>query len=125
MLRNPRQIGKSSTENKNPGRTVYKEIITEGRDKYEVRNSETGHMEEYVAQLVEIVPVHTPCYKCGVFISNKEADMADAMIHEQCGMCKKIQIKSKFDGNPIEIKCTHRKQTFVCFECFEDLCNDC
>ena len=125
MLRNPRQIGKSATENKYPGRTVYKEVITEGRDRYQIRNSETGKMETFVATLSEIVPVHTPCYKCKKFISNAEAEMADVMIVDQCGMCKKLEIQNKFDGKPFEVKCTHRKQTFVCFECFEEECDDC
>ena len=124
MLKNPRKIGKSSTPNKHPGRTVSKEVVTDGRDRYQIRNSEAGQMEEYVAQLVEIVPEHTPCYRCQKFISNIEADMADVMIHEQCGVCKRNQIKSKLDGSPIELKCTHRTQTFVCFECFEEMCND-
>lgn len=110
---------------KKPGRTYYKEVITEGRDRYWLRNSETGELDEFVATLVETVAVHTPCFRCGKYISNYEADMAEYMIYDECGMCKKKQIENKLEGKDIEVKCTHRKkQTFVCFECFEELCDD-
>lgn len=114
--------------NKKPGRTYYKEIVTEGRDKYQLQNTDTGETvavhTPFVAQLVETVPVHTPCFQCGKYISNFEADMAEYMIYDECGMCKKKQIDYKLSGKDIEVECTHRKQTFVCFECFEDMCVD-
>lgn len=112
-----------TVEGKKSGRTYYKEVIVEGRDKYQRRNSEGG-LDEFVAQMVEVVPVHTPCFRCQKFIGNDEADMAEYMIHDECNVCKKVQMVNKLDKKDIEVKCTHRKQTFVCFECFEELCND-
>ena len=120
-----RQMGKPSTTVKYPGRTYYEEVITEGHNKYYIRNSDTGAVDSFVAQLAEIVPVHTPCFKCKKFISNSEADMAEYMIDDECGMCKKKSIENKLDNKLITVKCTHKEQTFVCFECFEDMCNDC
>ena len=121
-----RIVGKAFMESKpKPGRTVYKEIVTEGRDKYLVRDGNDGWRDE-VAKLVEIVPDHTPCHICKKFISNYEADMAEYMLETKpCGSCKKEQIERKFDNkDPTEIKCKHTQQQFVCFECFEDMCND-
>ena len=47
-----RIVGKAFMESKpKPGRTVYKEIVTEGRDKYLVRDGNDGWRDE-VAKLV-------------------------------------------------------------------------
>lgn len=126
MMKKQRLVGKAFTESSTkPGHTVYKEIVTEGRDKYQVRDG-TGGFRTEVARLVEVVPVHTPCQVCKRFISNHEADMSEFMIERKtCGSCKKLQIDRKLDDrDPTEIICKHTEQQFVCFECFEDMCDD-
>jgi hypothetical protein len=121
-----RILGKAFAESKTkPGRTVYKEIVTEGNFKFQVRDGNNGWREE-VCRMVEVVPVHTPCHVCKKFIGNFEADMAKYMMEPTiCGSCKKQQIEREIDNkDPAEIKCKHTEQQYVCFECFEDMCND-
>ena len=124
MLKEPRQIGKASVKKTKPGHTVYKEIVTKGWEKYQIQDPITGKWNEYNAELHEVVPFHTPCSVCSKYISNKEADMAEVMITPKpCGACKKVQIERNLDKNPIEVICKHTEQVFICFECYEDMCN--
>ena len=68
----------------------YKEVVTYGNFPYTIPVTDARGITkevEFVATLVETVPDHTPCDMCGVYLGNKEIEMAPHMIsckHEHC-----------------------------------------
>lgn len=115
----------------------YKEVVTYGNFPYKIPVTDTRGITkevEFVATLVETVPDHTPCDMCGVYLGNKEIEMAPYMISCKHKNCKENKINERvltFDceecGGAWKAKpdqpywTPHMYQEHICFECYEDM----
>lgn len=115
----------------------YKEVVTYGNFPYTIPVTDARGITkevEFVATLVETVPDHTPCGMCGVYLGNKEIEMAPHMISCTHEKCKESKINNRvltFDceecggswpGKPDQPYWTpYMTQEYICFECYEDM----
>jgi hypothetical protein len=115
----------------------YKEVVTYGNFPYTIPVTDARGITkevEFVATLVETVPDHTPCDMCGVYLGNKEIEMAPYMIsckHENCKENKMNERVLTFDceecGGAWPAKADQpywtpfMHQEHICFECYEDM----
>jgi hypothetical protein len=115
----------------------YKEIVTEGYNKYKLPITNiNGKMEmmEFVATLREMVQEHTPCDICGQFIGKYEKEMASIIIkcqhkhiEEELINKKAMKFKCKDCGGVWTAKpdkpfwTPKGTQEYFCFECLEEM----
>ncbi len=115
----------------------YKEVITEGYNKYDIQiTSISGKTEtvEMVAKLYEIVPDYKSCGICKRYVSNYEEAMANTIIpceHDDCHEKKINEITIMFNcgecggrwnGKPDNPYWNPKgTQEYFCFECLEEM----
>ena len=64
--------------------------------------------------LVEIVPIHTECTNCHMYLGAKETDLAD-VLNYKCIECYELQIEEEFSANsmmiaPLEVSKNKRRK---------------
>ena len=64
--------------------------------------------------LVEIVPIHTECTNCHMFLGSKETDLASELNYN-CIECFELQIEEEFSANnmmiaPLEVSKNKRRK---------------
>jgi hypothetical protein len=115
----------------------YREEVTYGLHPYTVPITDARGVTKpvrFVATLREMVPDHTPCNMCGLFLSTMETEMAPHMIsceHIKCRETKINELTITFDcddcGGHWEAKSNEpywtplKDQEFICFECYEQM----